>query len=183
MNVDCGSIPFHRMDGSVATLADFRGQVLLLVNVASQCGLTPQYGGLEALYQRYRAEGLTVIGFPANDFGAQEPGSNADIVQFCSLNYGVAFPLAQKISVKGPGQHRLYAALTAALPTAVDPGQGALRSKLDGYGFAHAAPSDVLWNFEKFLIGRDGAPLARFNPDVAPDDRLLVDAIARALAA
>jgi len=183
MHAEIDKIPFRLMDGREATLSDYRGQVLLLVNVASQCGLTPQYEGLERLFEEKRGAGLQVIGFPANDFGAQEPGSNDEIAQFCSMKFGVAFPLAQKISVKGEQQHPLYAALTAAQPVAQDPGQGTMRTKLEGYGFTQAAPADVLWNFEKFLVGRDGQVLARFNPDVAPDDPQLLGAIERALQA
>ena len=177
MHAELDAIPFRLMDGTHATLADYRGKVVLLVNVASQCGLTPQYAGLERLFEIRRDAGLEVIGFPANDFGAQEPGTNEEIAAFCSGTFGVAFPLAEKISVKGPGRHDLYAALTAAQPVAQDPEQGAMRAKLAGYGFTQGDPSEVLWNFEKFLIGRDGRVVARFNPDVAPDDPLLLEAI------
>ena len=183
MQTDIDQIPFRLMDGSETTLAAYRGKVLLLVNVASQCGLTPQYEGLERLYAAKRAEGLEVIGFPANDFGAQEPGSNDEIAQFCSATYGVDFPLGEKISVKGPARHPLYAALTRAQPAAQDPGQGAMRSKLAGYGFAQDDASDVLWNFEKFLVGRDGRVVARFNPDVTPEDPLVQAAIEEQLRA
>jgi glutathione peroxidase len=176
------NIPFRRMDGTEASLADYRGKVLLLVNVASKCGLTPQYEGLERLFEDKRDQGLVVIGFPANDFGAQEPGTNEEIAEFCAMTFNVAFPLAQKVSVKGPEQHPLYAALTAAQPEAVDPGQGAMAAKLEGYGIKRANPADVLWNFEKFLVGRDGKVVARFNPDVAPDDARLVGAIEQELA-
>jgi len=181
MQTEIDTIPFRLMDGTHATLSSYRGKVVLLVNVASQCGLTPQYEGLERLFEDKRAAGLVVIGFPANDFGAQEPGSNEEIAQFCSARYGVAFPLAEKVSVKGPERHPLYAALTVERPAALDPAQGALRLKLREYGYEAGDPSDVLWNFEKFLIGRDGQVVARFNPDVAPDDPLLLDAIDRAL--
>jgi len=181
MQTEIDQIPFRLMDGTQATLADYRGKVVLLVNVASQCGLTPQYEGLERLYETKRAEGLEVIGFPANDFGAQEPGSNDEIAQFCSTTYGVAFPLAEKISVTGDGRHPLYEALTRAQPAAQDPAQGAMRTKLAGYGFTQADPADVLWNFEKFLIGRDGQVVARFNPDVTPEDPVVLDAIEAAL--
>ena len=177
MHPELDTIPFRLMDGTDATLADYRGKVVLLVNVASQCGLTPQYAGLERLFEIRRDAGFEVIGFPANDFGAQEPGSNEEIAAFCSGTFGVAFPLAEKIAVKGPERHPLYAALTQAQPQAQDPAQGALRAKLAGYGFSQDDPADVLWNFEKFLIGRDGAVVARFNPDVTPDDPLLLDAI------
>jgi glutathione peroxidase len=181
MSNEIGNIPFRAMDGAETTLSSYRGKVVLLVNVASQCGLTPQYEGLERLFQEKREAGLAVIGFPANDFGAQEPGSNEEIAQFCSTKYGVGFPLAEKISVKGPDQHPLYAALTSAQPAALDPGNGAMHSKLEGYGFKQANPSDVLWNFEKFLVGRDGKVVGRFNPDVAPDSPVLRDAVEREL--
>lgn len=181
MHAEIDTIPFRLMDGTHATLSSYRGKVVLLVNVASQCGLTPQYEGLQRLFEDKREAGLVVIGFPANDFGAQEPGSNEEISQFCSTRFGVAFPLAEKISVKGPARHPLYAALTRAQRAAVDPAQGALRQKLSGYGYEAGDPSDVLWNFEKFLVGRDGRVVARFNPDVAADDPLLLDAIERAL--
>ena len=177
MSDEIDQIPFRLMDGSDTTLAAYRGKVLLLVNVASQCGLTPQYEGLERLFEARRAEGLEVIGFPANDFGAQEPGSNEEIAQFCTSKFGVAFPLAEKISVKGPQRHPLYQALTQAQPAAQDPHGGAMRTKLAGYGFTQENPSDVLWNFEKFLIGRDGRVAGRFNPDVTPDDPQLAAAI------
>ena len=174
-------IPVTRIDGSPASLGDYAGKVLLVVNVASQCGLTPQYAGLEKLYEDKRAQGLEVLGFPANDFGAQEPGSDAEISEFCSLTYDVKFPMFSKISVLGADQHPLYAGLVAAQPAAV--GDGPFRERLKGYGIAAADPVDVLWNFEKFLVGRDGRVVARFAPDVTADDPRLVQAIADALAA
>ncbi len=182
MDKDIGGIPFRLMDGSESTLSAWRGKVVLVVNVASQCGLTPQYEGLERLFEDKRDAGLVVLGFPANDFGAQEPGSNEEIAAFCSTRYQVAFPLAQKVSVKGPQRHPLYAALAAGQPRAEDPAGGAMRAKLEGYGFRQDDPADVLWNFEKFLVGRDGSVVARFNPDVAPDDPQLLAAIDRELA-
>lgn len=174
-------IPFFRIDGSKASLADYRGKVLLLVNVASRCGLTPQYAGLEKLFKEKREEGLAIIGFPANDFGAQEPGSNEEISQFCTANFGVSFPLAEKIAVKGQQQHPLYAYLIAAQPAATETAPGAMRAKLEGYGYKQDQPADVLWNFEKFLISRTGQVVGRFNPDVAPDDPTLLEAISREL--
>ena len=174
-------IPVTRIDGSPASLGDYAGKVLLVVNVASQCGLTPQYAGLEKLYEDKRAQGLEVLGFPANDFGAQEPGSDTEISEFCSLTYDVKFPMFSKISVLGADQHPLYAGLVAAQPAAV--GDGPFRERLKGYGIAAADPVDVLWNFEKFLVGRDGRVVARFAPDVTADDPRLVQAIADALAA
>ena len=174
-------IPVARIDGSPDSLGAHAGKVLLIVNVASKCGLTPQYAGLEKLYEDKRAQGLEVLGFPANNFGAQEPGTDAEISEFCSLTYDVTFPMFSKISVLGADQHPLYAALVAAQPSAS--GDGPFRERLKGYGVTAASPSDVLWNFEKFLVGRDGQVLARFAPDIAADDPRLVDAIAAALAA
>jgi glutathione peroxidase len=174
-------IPLNRIDGSPASLGAWAGKVLLAVNVASKCGLTPQYAGLEKLYEDKRAQGLEVLGFPANNFGAQEPGSDTEISEFCSLAYDVKFPLFSKISVLGADQHPLYAGLVAAQPTAI--GDGPFRERLKGYGIDPANPVDVLWNFEKFLVGRDGRVIARFAPDVAADDPRLLRAIDEALAA
>lgn len=173
------NIPLTRIDGSVASLNDFLGKVLLVVNVASKCGLTPQYEGLEALYADKRSQGLEVLGFPANDFGAQEPGSDAEIQSFCSLTYDVQFPLFSKISVLGTGRHPLYAELTRLQPQAI--GEGPFRERLKGYGITSDDTTAVLWNFEKFLIGRDGEVVARFSPDVAADDPRLLEAIDKAL--
>ncbi|HUD41700.1 MAG TPA: glutathione peroxidase [Dokdonella sp.] len=174
-------IPLQRIDGSAGTLADVRGQVLLIVNVASKCGLTPQYEGLERLYRTHRDRGLAVLGFPANDFAGQEPGSDDEIAQFCSTTFDVSFPLYAKTSVVGAGAHPLYRRLIAEQPQAI--GEGPMRARLADYGIAPNPPPQVLWNFEKFLVGRDGAVIARFAPDVAADDPRLGDAIERALAA
>lgn len=173
-------IPLHRIDGSPTRLAAFRGEVLLIVNVASQCGLTPQYEGLEALYQTKCGAGLQVLGFPANNFAGQEPGTDAQIGQFCSTHYGVHFPMFSKISVKGEDLHPLYAALLEAQPHAH--GDGPLRSKLEGMQLVAPGERGVLWNFEKFLVGRHGEVAVRFAPDVAPNDPALVAAIDRELA-
>lgn len=154
------TIPLKRIDGSPATLGDYKGKVLLVVNVASQCGLTPQYAGLEKLYEAKRGQGLEILGFPANNFGAQEPGTEAEIASFCSTNYGVTFPMFSKISVKGEDQHPLYAALTA----------------YDG------TPKDISWNFEKFLLNRQGEVVARFAPTTTPEDPELLAAIDAELA-
>lgn len=154
-------IPLKDIDGKEVTLKAYEGKVLLLVNVASQCGLTPQYQALQALQEKYAAKGFTVLAFPSNDFGAQEPGSNEEIKQFCTGKYKVSFPLFDKVHVKGEGQHALYKSLT---------------------GKEGAFPGDVKWNFGKFLIGRDGKPLARFEPRTAPDDAALVKAVEDALA-
>jgi glutathione peroxidase len=142
-----------RLDGTSQNLSDYRGQVLLLVNVASKCGLTPQYEGLEALHDRYKARGFAVLGFPANDFAGQEPGSDAQIAEFCRSTYGVEFPMFSKISVKGEHQHPLYREIT----TLPDPIGG-----------------EVQWNFQKYLVNRQGEVVAKFDPRTKPDDPALV---------
>jgi glutathione peroxidase len=177
---DIESIPVKRIDGAPSSLKDWGGQVRLVVNVASKCGLTPQYEGLEKLYEQYADKGFAVLGFPANNFGAQEPGSNAEISDFCTTNFGVKFPMFEKISVKGDDQHPLYAALTAAQPKASGDGDG-FRKRLEGYGMPVGPEHEVLWNFEKFLLGRDGAVIGRFAPDVPADDPRLLQAIDQAL--
>lgn len=149
------------LDGQELALAPFKGQVVLVVNVASKCGLTPQYAGLEKLYQQYHAQGFHVLGVPCNQFAGQEPGSEAQIREFCSLNYGVTFPLSSKLEVNGPERHPLYRLLA---------GEGA------------EFPGDITWNFEKFLVGPDGRVLARFSPRTTLDDPALIDALERALA-
>ncbi|MET0369952.1 MAG: glutathione peroxidase [Sphingobium sp.] len=174
-------IPLKTITGADASLADYAGKVVLAVNVASKCGLTPQYEGLEKLYGAYKDEGLVVAGFPANDFGAQEPGTNDEIAAFCTTNFGVDFPMFEKIVVTGPQKHPLYAALTSAAPSATGNG-GAFRDRLKGYGLTPTEEPEVLWNFEKFLIAKDGSVAARFAPDTAPDDAALVAAIESELA-
>ena len=156
-------IPVRTIDGDDATLAEHAGKVLLVVNVASRCGLTPQYEGLERLQEKYANEGFSVLGFPSNQFGGQEPGTNEEIKQFCSMTYGVTFPMYEKVEVNGPGRHPLYAELTATADAAGEAG-------------------GVEWNFEKFLVGRDGSVLARFRPDTGPEDPVVVEAIQSALA-
>ena len=155
-------IPVKDIKGKETSLKTYQGQVLLVVNVASQCGLTPQYKALEAVHQKYKEKGLAILGFPSNDFGAQEPGSNEEIQEFCSSKYKVTFPLFDKIHVKGPEQHPLYAALT---------------------GPSSPFPGDVKWNFGKFLIGRDGKILKRFEPAVKPEDPEVISSVEAALAA
>jgi glutathione peroxidase len=170
-------IPLKSIEGSTLTLEQFKGKVLLVVNVASKCGLTPQYEGLEALYEEKHAQGFAVLGFPANDFRDQEPGSDEEIQAFCNLNYSVQFPLFAKIAVTGAQQHPLYSALTAACPLTT--GDGPMRERLKGYGIEPETPPAVQWNFEKFLVSREGRVVGRFAPDIAPDDpalRLAIDA-------
>jgi glutathione peroxidase len=169
----------NRIDGTTTQLDAYRGKVLLIVNVASKCGLTPQYQGLEALYEAKRRQGFEILGFPANDFAGQEPGTDEQIASFCSTNYSVQFPMFSKIAVKGGAQHPLYRQLTASKPKAV--GEEGMREKLKGYGIDTGKPSEVLWNFEKFLLDRNGSVVERFSPDVAPDDTRLVSAIEREL--
>ncbi|MGE4340620.1 MAG: glutathione peroxidase [Pigmentiphaga sp.] len=175
------SIPVQRIDGTQASLAEHSGKVRLVVNVASQCGLTPQYEGLQALHDAYRDQGFEVLGFPANDFKAQEPGTNEEIAQFCSGRFGVTFPMFAKISVKGDTRHPLYDALVEAQPEATQQGTG-LRDRLSANGLVPENPTEVLWNFEKFLVDRDGEVIARFAPDIAPQDPLITSAIERSLA-
>ena len=148
------------LDGQALPLAPFKGQVVLVVNVASKCGLTPQYAGLEQLYQQYKAQGFNVLGLPCNQFAGQEPDGEEAIASFCSLNYGVSFPMGSKLEVNGPDRHPLYRLLA---------GEGA------------EFPGDITWNFEKFLVGHDGRVLARFSPRTAPDDPSIIQAIEKAL--
>ena len=178
---EIAAIPLTRIDGSADTLANHQGNVLLVVNVASKCGLTPQYEGLEKLYEEKKGQGFEVLGFPANDFGAQEPGTHEEIEEFCKLNYGVSFPLFAKADVSGPGKQPLYAELTSAVPTKQGDVDG-MKEKFRGYGMTPNDDPEVLWNFEKFLIGRDGRVVGRFAPGTAPNDPLLVQAIEAELA-
>lgn len=159
MNTGVHAFQLKTIDGQERPLSAYQGQVLLLVNVASRCGLTPQYQGLEALYEAYRERGFSVLGFPANNFAGQEPGTDGEIQQFCSLRYNVQFPLFSKISVKGADQHPLYRYLTSQSPF----------------------PGEVEWNFGKFLVGRDGQVIARFSPQTAPQAPEVIAAIEAAL--
>ena len=176
------NIPLTRMDGSITTLDDYRGNVLLVVNVASKCGLTPQYAALQSLYAGHRAEGLVVLGFPANNYAGQEPGTSEEILEFCSTNYQIDFPMFAKISTRGEDQHPLYQALTAAIPTATPNPEGQLRATLEKHGIGPQTDSEVMWNFEKFLIGRDGNVVGRFAPDLTPESAPVQEAIQAELA-
>jgi glutathione peroxidase len=178
---DLAAIPLTRIDGKPDSLAEHEGNVLLVVNVASKCGLTTQYEGLEKLYETYKDKGFEVLGFPANDFGAQEPGTHEEIVEFCKLNYGVSFPLFAKAPVTGDEKQPLYVALTEALPTK----QGdvaTMKERFKGFGMTPNEDPEVLWNFEKFLIGKDGSVAGRFAPGLTPEDPTLVSAIESELA-
>ena len=148
-----------RLDGTPATLGEITdGRTALLVNVASKCGLTPQYETLEQIHEKYAARGFTVVGLPCNQFGGQEPGSSEEIAEFCSATYGVTFPMTEKVEVNGEGRHDLYRELVT---TPNEEGEA----------------GDITWNFEKFVLARDGAVIARFSPTVKPDDPRVIDAI------
>jgi glutathione peroxidase len=175
------TIPVKTIAGADASLGDYAGKVLLVVNVASQCGLTPQYEGLVALHRKYRDRGFAVLGFPANDFGAQEPGSDAEIAEFCSAKFDVDFPMFSKIVATGPDKHPLYAALTAARPRASGDAE-AMREGMRSRGRTPTEEPEVLWNFEKFLIARDGKVVGRFVPATRPDAPELEAAIEAELA-
>jgi len=181
MSQQIQSIPLQTIDGAQSNLGQYAGKVLLVVNVASKCGLTPQYEGLEELYTRYRDQGLVVLGFPANDFAGQEPGTNEEIADFCQTNYSVDFPMFSKIAVSGENIHPLYQALTSS-GTAVRGDAASFRERLEGYGMTPNAEPGILWNFEKFVVGRDGNVVARFAPNTAPDDPELVEVIEAELA-
>ena len=151
--------PIARLDGSPATLAEITdGRPALLVNVASRCGLTPQYTALEALHERYAGRGFTVVGVPCNQFGGQEPGTAEEIAEFCSTSYGVSFPMTEKVEVNGAGRHPVYADLV-------------------GVADQDGRAGDVQWNFEKFLLDRSGTVVARFDPAVVPDDPRVLEAV------
>src|ERR1700689_4618599 len=148
-------IPIHTLQGDDSSLGTFAGKTMLVVNVASKCGLTPQYEGLERLQERFSDRGFSVVGFPCNQFGEQEPGTADEIQEFCSVNYGESFPLFEKIEVNGPGRHPIYTELTAVPDAAGEAG-------------------DIQWNFEKFLVSPDGTVLGRFRPRTDPEDPALV---------
>ncbi|MEZ4404709.1 MAG: glutathione peroxidase [Kofleriaceae bacterium] len=156
------NLPINTLRGQPMTLAKYQGQAILVVNVASKCGLTPQYATLEALQEKYAAKGFTVLGFPCNQFGGQEPGSAEQIEEFCSTTYGVSFPMTEKIEVNGEGRHAIYKALTPI-------------ADADGH------TGDIRWNFEKFLISADGKTITRFSPKTTPDDPALIAAVEAAL--
>jgi glutathione peroxidase len=173
-------IPLQSIAGEPTTLAPYKGHVLLIVNTASKCGLTPQYTGLEKLYTTYKHCGFEVLGFPANDFAGQEPGTNDEIQTFCSTSYNVTFPLFAKVVATGPEKSPLYSALIAAQPEAIvaDPG---FKDNLRGYGLTVNPAPELTWNFEKFLVNRKGEVVARFAPDTTPDDPKLIAALEAAL--
>lgn len=182
MAFDLYTVPVTRIDGTVASLGDYRGHVLLIVNVASKCGLTPQYEALERLNQSYAAQGLDVLGFPANDFAGQEPGSDQEIQKFCTGNFGASFPMFSKIQITGENKHPLYAELIEQQPTSVGDGKQGFIDGLVKFGVKPNPEPEVLWNFEKFLVGRNGQVVARFSPDSLPDAPVIKQAIEDELA-
>jgi glutathione peroxidase len=182
MSTPIQKILVRRINGEETTLAEFAGKVVLVVNVASKCGLTPQYAGLENLYRKYRERGFVVAGFPSNDFAGQEPGTNEEIQQFCSLNYSVDFPLFEKITVVGAAKHPLYKALIESRPKARSTAIVPFAQDLMKYGIQPNPEPEILWNFEKFIIGRSGEVVARFSPDTKPDDTVLTSVIEKELA-
>ncbi len=171
----------NKIDGSQTKLSTYEGKVMLVVNVASKCGLTPQYEGLEKIYKNYKDKGFEVLGFPANEFLAQEPGSDEEIQQFCTMNYGVDFPMFSKIVVKGEGQHPLYQYLTTTKPDATMKPNGTLLERLGSKGLLTGKPNDIKWNFEKFLINKKGESIERFFPELDPQDPIIVSAIEKAI--
>lgn len=180
MTTSVYDIPVVTINGAETSVNQYQGKVLLIVNVASKCGLTPQYEGLQKLYENKKAAGLEILGFPSNDFLAQEPGSDTEIQQFCSVNYQIDFPLFSKITVVGADKHPLYQALTQAIPERI--GEGPWVKDLTDYGLTPNQPPEVLWNFEKFLVNKKGQVVARFAPDIAADDARIMDAIEAELA-
>ncbi|MCZ7839057.1 glutathione peroxidase [Leclercia adecarboxylata] len=170
------------IDGEKTTLESYKGKVLLVVNVASKCGLTSQYEQLEAMQKAREKEGVSVLGFPCNQFLGQEPGSEEEIKTFCSTTYGVTFPMFSKVDVNGENRHPVYQKLIAAAPTALAPEGSGFYDRMASKGRAPLSPEDILWNFEKFLIGRDGKVIQRFSPDMTPDDPAITSAVEKALA-
>ena len=182
MSTPIQKITVRRITGEDTNLGEYSGKVLLVVNVASKCGLTKQYESLEKLYRDFRDRGLVVAGFPANDFRGQEPGSNAEIASFCTSNFGVDFPLFDKITVVGEGKHPLYKELIAAQPKAISTSEVHFSEDLKRYGIETNPEPEILWNFEKFVVARDGRVTARFSPNTTPDDPALVQALEAELA-
>jgi glutathione peroxidase len=160
------------IDGNEHSLKEYAGRALLIVNVASKCGLTPQYEGLEALYRATKDRGLEVLGFPCNQFGGQEPGTNEEIATFCSTSYDVSFPLFDKVDVNGPDAHPLFAYLRAQAPGDFGPESGDLYKWIQSSRPEAIGTDEVKWNFTKFLVGRDGEVVRRYEPTVLPDQIL-----------
>lgn len=177
MDSKISQIEFKMADGKTTTLSAFDAKAIMVVNVASKCGLTPQYEGLETLYEKYKDKGFLVVGFPANEFAGQEPGTDEEIQKFCVSSFGVKFPVAAKLVVKGEGQHPLFELLTEEKPVATMKVGGTLEAKLREHGLLNGKPGDIMWNFEKFLLDKNGNVVNRFAPDITPDDPAIAHAI------
>ncbi|MGI4993474.1 glutathione peroxidase [Halobacteriovorax sp. GFR7] len=177
MSTNLNSIQFKDGKGLTKTITDFDAKAYLIVNVASKCGLTPQYEGLQKLYSEYKDKGLEILAFPANEFLGQEPGSNEEIQQFCSMEYNVTFPVNEKIVVKGEGQHPLYKALTEMKKEAVRNDKPDFEQLLISKGLISGQPHDIHWNFEKFLLNQNGKIIERFFPDISPTDEKITSKI------
>ncbi|WP_413700179.1 glutathione peroxidase [Psychromonas sp. KJ10-10] len=169
------------IDGQTKKMVDYAGKTLLIVNVASKCGLTPQYEQLEAFYEANKAKGVEVLGFPCNQFAEQEPGSDAEVMEFCRATFGIQFPMFAKIDVNGESRHPLYQVLIEAQPERTTLPDGELKAKLQELGLLNKEETDVMWNFEKFLISPKGEVVGRFAPDMTIEHSILVDAIATQL--
>lgn len=176
------SIKLTHLNEHTEPLSVFAGKVLLIVNVASKCGLTPQYEALEKIYKTYHDQGFEILGFPCNDFAGQEPGDADDISAFCSLNYGVTFPIFAKIEINTANRHPIYRWLIEALPKAIEKTDGHLKPLLTQHALLPTNESDVMWNFEKFIVDRTGKVVARFAPDFTPDSEEVTAAIEAELA-
>ena len=171
----------ERLDGTTESMKTYKGKTIIVVNTASKCGLTPQYEGLEDLYTKYKDQGLVVLGFPCNQFGNQEPGDANDIKEFCQINYGVSFPMFAKIDVNGEGRHPLYRYLVEHQPVRETLPDGQLKPNLLKAGLLPEEETEVLWNFEKFLVDRQGLAIARFSPDITVEHPSVLKAIEKAL--
>lgn len=181
MSGPLNKIEFTLNNGQKKTLEDYQGKAVLIVNVASKCGLTPQYKNLELVYEKYQDKGLVVLGFPANEFLGQEPGTNEEIQAFCTGTFGIKFPIAQKIVVKGEGIHPLYKELISQWPSRTMNADASFKERLESHGLITGNPNDIMWNFEKFLISKKGEIIGRFAPDIEANSSIIEGAISKEL--
>lgn len=177
MSTSIYDFKMNNISGEPVSLSKYKGKVLLIVNTASKCGLTPQYEGLEKMYKELGPKGFEVLGFPANEFAGQEPGSNEEIQEFCQMKFGIQFPMFEKIVVKGEGQHPLYQFLTEKKPDAKMNPESKLMQILKEKNLLSGKPHDIKWNFEKFLVNKEGHIVERFAPDISPEDPMIKNAI------
>lgn len=172
--MDIFNIAIRTIQGETVSLESYKGKVLLIVNTASKCGYTPQYEALQGLYEKYKEKGLVVLGFPCNQFGGQEPGTNEEVDAFCKVNYGVSFPLFEKVEVKGDGKHPLFAFLTEEAPfegfDQNDPGGRRFQAMFEEHMPEQLQNNEIKWNFTKFLVSRDGNSVGRYEPIVSPSN-------------